>query len=311
MLPMATEKVVLNEKKKYVCEYCDYKSNNLTNYNKHLMSRKHKKQQMLPQNNNTQKNYICVCGNIYKHKSSYYRHKKVCEHKEEEKQEDKVEEKQEEQNKVDYKEMFMKMLNQNKELQDLLISQQEEFIKQQQETNKKFENLVLHIKPNNTINNKTINNNNNKTFNIMMFLNDKCKDAMTIQDFAEKLVITIEDLEKKKFDCLSNTILKNLKSLAITERPVHCGNIKKKEWYLHDKDNGWELDNGEKLIKNTEYGINKKFQNEFKKHYPHYLTVDNIQDKYMRLINRTFTDLPENEKSRLLNILSNDFLLEL
>jgi hypothetical protein len=123
-------------KKKYVCEYCDYKSNNLTNYNKHLMSRKHKKQQMLPQNNNTQKDYICVCGNIYKHKSSYYRHKKVCEHKVEEKQDKQEEETNE---KVDYKEMFNQMLNQNRELQDLLI-------KQQQETNKNFEILVLQIK---------------------------------------------------------------------------------------------------------------------------------------------------------------------
>jgi hypothetical protein len=211
---------------------------------------------------------------------------------------------------VNYKEVILKLINQNKELQDLLISQQEEYRKEQQEQKKELKNLILHIKPNNTTNshNKTINN--NKTFNIMMFLNEKCKDAMTIQDFAERLVVSIEDLEKKKFDCLSNTILKNLKSLSITERPVHCGNKKKKEWYLNDKDNGWELDNGEKLIKNAEYGINKKFQNEFKKHYPNYSTVENIKDKYMQLINRTFTDLPENEKSRLLNMLSNDLLLE-
>lgn len=54
------------------------------------MSRKHKKQQMLPQNNNTQKDYTCVCGNSYKHKSSYYHHKIVCEHKQEEQTNEKV-----------------------------------------------------------------------------------------------------------------------------------------------------------------------------------------------------------------------------
>jgi hypothetical protein len=144
----------------------------------------------------------------------------------------------------------------------------------------------------------------------MMFLNEKCKDAMTIQDFAESLVVSIEDLEKKKFDCLTNTILKNLKSLSITERPVHCGNIKRKEWYLNDKDKGWELDNGEKLIKKAEFGINRKYQNEFKRHYPNYSTVDNIRDKYMNLIHKTLTDLPENEKSRLLNILAKDLTID-
>jgi hypothetical protein len=123
-------------------------------------------------------------------------------------------------------------------------------------------------------------------------------------------VVSIEDLEKKKFDCLTNTILKNLKSLSITQRPVHCGNIKRKEWYLNDKDNGWELDNGEKLIKKAEFGINKKYQDEFKRHYPNYSTHENIRDKYMNLIHKTLKDLPENEKSRLLNILAKDLTID-
>jgi len=301
--------------KKYDCEICEYSTRNYNNYKKHLQTKKHTNNikidddsKKLPNN----KNYVCKCGKSYSYQNNLYRHKKNCNYKEEVKAGGPDPQApgcagvpQEEKNKtVDYKELILTLINQNKELQDLLI-------KQQEETNKKYENLVLHIKPNNNINNtnshnKTINNN----FNIMMYLNENCKDAMTIQDFAERLVVSIEDLEKKKFDCLSNTILKNLKSLSITERPVHCGNRKRKEWYVNDKEKGWELDNGEKLIKNTEYGINKKFQNEFKKHYPNYSTVENIKDKYMQLINRTFTDLPENEKSRLLNMLSTDLLLE-
>jgi len=340
-----------DEKYKYTCENCNFKTNDKKDYRRHLLTLKHKK--ISENTEKTEKPKIskikCNCGKEYTYKSGYYRHKKTCNYKQEIIEEIKEEVKAEAKEggpdpqapgcairgfasynlmgyagyprtgvpqEVNYKEVILTLINQNKELQDLLIKQQEDFInhqkEQQEETNKKFEKLVLHIKPSNNTVNKT--NCNNKTiknnFNIMMFLNEKCKDAMTIQDFAERLVVSIEDLEKKKFDCLSNTILKNLKSLAITERPVHCGNKKKKEWYVNDKENGWELDNGEKLIKNTEYGINKKFQNEFKKHYPNYSTVENIKDKYMQLINRTFTDLPENEKSRLLNMLSNDLLLE-
>jgi hypothetical protein len=284
---------------KFVCSKCDYKTSYKKDYNRHLNTQKHKKIQ-----EDTPKQYKCICGKEYKYHSGYYRHRKMCNINE-----NVVEEKKEE---IDYKSLIFSLINENKTLQDLLIKQQEDFInyqkEQQKEHNKELKNLILHIKPNHTItNNKTINNNN---FNIMMFLNDKCKNAMTIQEFAERLVITIDDLEKKKFDCLTNTILKNLKSLSITERPVHCGNIKRKEWYLNDKDNGWELDNGEKLIKNTEYGINKKYQNEFKKHYPNYSTEDHIQDKYMNLIHKTLTDLPENEKSRLLNILAKDLMID-
>jgi len=334
-----TKKLPKKLPKKYECEKCKYSTRNYNNYKKHLQTNKHinniknnadiKKlptKEKLPNG----KNYLCLCGNSYTYQNNLSRHKKNCNYKKEEVKEGGHDPQapgcaQE----INYKELIITLLNQNKELQDLLISQQEEYRKEQQEHKKEMKNLILHIKPNNTINNnnKTINNNNNnKTFNIMMFLNDKCKDAMTIQDFAERLVVTIEDLEKKKFDCLTNTILKNLKSLAITERPVHCGNIKKKEWYLHDKEKGWEMDNGEKHWgsapvkplgvrgsrppKNTEYGINKKYKDEFKRHNPNYLTVESIQDKYMRLINTTLTDLPENEKSRLLNILSKDLTLD-
>jgi hypothetical protein len=290
---------------KYICELCNYNTVRKSQYERHMNTAKHKKIQ-----NDTKKTYKCICGNEYKYHSGYYRHKKKC---------SVINNEKESINKdIEYKDVIIKLINENSSLQELLIKQQDQFMKQQdqfmkqqEETNKKFENLILHIKPNHTItncNNKTINNNNH--VNIMMFLNDKCKDAMTIQDFAERLVVTIEDLEKKKFDCLTNTILKNLKSLSITERPVHCGNIKKKEWYLHDKENGWELDNGEKLIKKTEFGINKKYQEEFKKHYPNYSTHGTIQDKYMNLVHKTLTDLPENEKSRLLNILAKDLTLE-
>jgi len=319
MLYKKSPKIPTPIEHKFSCKLCDYNTSNKKDYNRHLETNKHR--QLVNAIDNpieNASNKLCLCGKSYKHLSSYYRHKKTCNHilsdeNEKDNKQGHINEK------GDYKELIFKVLNENKNLQELLIKQQEDFMRQQQEllitqqneTNKKFENLILHIKPNHTItncNNKTINNNNH--VNIMMFLNDKCKDAMTIQDFANNLVVNIEDLEKKKFDCLTNTILKNLKSLSITERPVHCGNIKKKEWYLNDKENGWELDNGEKLIKKTEFGINNKYQREFKKHYPNYSTQETIQDKYMNLIHKTLTDLPENEKSRLLNILAKDLTLE-
>jgi hypothetical protein len=349
MLHQKTEITESSKKFKYVCEKCSFNTNDKKDYKRHINTTKHKKihKDILE---DTKKTVLCICGNKYKYRSSYYRHKKKCRFVETTIDQ---ETSNEEDNKIitmndvltnditeeiagecgsiphlkgaeslDYKELILQVLNQNKELQDLLIKQQEEFMnyqkEQQEEYNKKYENLILHIKPNNnntkTIiknsnsNNKTINNNNH--YNIMMFLNEKCKDAMTIQEFADRLVVSIDDLEKKKIDCLTNTILKNLKSLKITERPVHCGNIKRKEWYLNNKNTGWIMDNGEKLIKTTEYGINKKYKQEFKSHYPNYETHEQLQDRYTSLVHRIFTDLPEHEQSKVLNVVAKDLMID-
>jgi hypothetical protein len=306
-----------NRNYKYTCEKCEYGTNNKYDYNRHISTKKHINDCVMIQNdilpdtlNYATKIYKCICGNEYKYRSGYYRHKKMCNQLSLTKN-DTNETNNEE---IDYKQLILQVINQNKELQDLLIKQQEEYKEEQKQLVNKYENLVLHIQPkNNTViknsNNKTINNNNNQ-YNIMMFLNDKCKDAMTIQEFADNLVVSIDDLEKKKIDCLTNTILKNLKSLKITERPVHCGNIKRKEWYLNHKDKGWILDNGENLIKTTEYGINKKYRQEFKSHYPNYETHDQLQDKYTSLVYRILTDLPEHEQSKLLNVVAKDLMIE-
>lgn len=284
---------------KFTCVICNYNAKRKCDLEKHFKTKKHCSNK---DNESNKKIYNCeICGKSYVNKQGLYKHKKQYNHYYDKQLEYTLKEKEQ------YKDLILQVLNDNKILQELLIKQQQDFIKQQEETNKKFENLVLHVKPNNTItHNNTI---NNKTFNILMFLNDKCKDAMTIQDFAERLVVTIEDLEKKKYECLSNIILKNIKGLSITDRPFHCANIKKKEWYLHDKFKGWEKDNGDKLIKNAEYGISKKYNNEFIRNYPDYLMMDNLRDKYMRLISKLFTDLPEKENARLLNELAKDLTI--
>ena len=91
-------------------------------------------------------------------------------------------------------------------------------------------------------------NNNNKIINVQMFLSEKCADAMSIQRFAKQLEVTLDDLCKSKKDCITNVVLKNLQTLSLTERPFHCTNPKNKEWFIKDEKEGWEEDNGEKLI---------------------------------------------------------------
>jgi hypothetical protein len=154
-------------KSKYFCEKCNFSSKKNSNFLLHLQTKKHKnKTENIATNNIKQQKYICGCNKEFKTNSGLWKHKKKCQNQNtinpvEEKQE---EEKQE----VNSKELILTLLNQNKDLKDLLISQQEEFmkqqkellisqqeelmkqqnifIKQQQDTNKKFENIVLHIR---------------------------------------------------------------------------------------------------------------------------------------------------------------------
>jgi hypothetical protein len=132
----ATQKVVEKVVNNYVCEICHYNSKNLTNYKKHLMTEKHRKQQSCQKLlKKSESEYKCCCGNIYKHRTSYYRHINKCKcdniilHNNTPHEEQKIS--------VD---IVLKILEENKSLQDLLIKQQEEFMKQQEEHNKKYEN---------------------------------------------------------------------------------------------------------------------------------------------------------------------------
>ena len=93
------------------------------------------------------------------------------------------------------------------------------------------------------------NNSYNKTFNLQIFLNETCKDAMNLMDFVDSLKIQLSDLEnvgKMGFiDGISNIIIKNLKALEITQRPVHCSDSKREILYIKDEDK-WEKENEEK-----------------------------------------------------------------
>ena len=79
--------------------------------------------------------------------------------------------------------------------------------------------------PGNTI------NSHNKTFNLQFFLNEQCKDAMNITDFVNSVTLQLADLEKigslGYVNGISSIIIKELKGLDITKRPVHCSDAKR------------------------------------------------------------------------------------
>ena len=228
--------------KKITCEKCNFICSKSSDYNRHLLTAKHK---MITNDNQKTPtditSYNCVCGKIYQFKSGLSRHKKVClfEEKLEEKMEEKMEEKLEENNNLDYKDMFIEMMKENREL------------------HKTIHEIIPKI--GNTTNNTT---NNNQQLNLNLFLNEQCKDALNITDFVRSLEVNMNDLVQTGklgyVEGISRIFVKALKDMDVTERPIHCTDIKRETVYIKDQDK-WEKDeNNKEKIKKTIRNIENK-----------------------------------------------------
>ena len=296
---------VQNNPFKFVCEKCNYRSNKKSQYTRHLQTKKHISKNA-SRDASEKVPYACSCGKVFIHDSSYYRHKKTCKSSTdiivtEDNTCDNVVI-----NDTNVLKLLQETMTQNKALQEQMIAMQMEHESAIVKQNKVLNDIIPKLGDTN----KTTNiNSNNNIINVQMFLNDKCADAMSIQNFANQLLITMDDLTKSKKDCISNVVLKSLKPLALTERPFHCTDINNKSWFVKDETEGWEEDDGEKLIKNTEYGIQKKWCDEFVKRYPQWMKDDAAKDRYIKIAGSTTTTLDERTKLKLLRELASETTL--
>ena len=237
---------------KFWCKLCDFKCSKLSNYTAHCLTPKHKKNENDNKNDkndnkkmpkNALPQYVCNCGNSYKFSSGLSRHKNASKclssHIMDTSNTCIIDNDINNVNVLTG--LVLEVVKQNQEL----INQNNESQKQNQELQKHFINLCK-----NGTNNTLINNNsNNKTFNLNVFLNERCKDAMNIMDFVDSLKLQLSDLEsvgKLGFvEGISNIIVKNLKALDVHKRPVHCSDSKREVIYIKDE-NKWEKENEDK-----------------------------------------------------------------
>lgn len=222
----------------FCCNICQFITGNKKDYDRHNFTRKHIDgvKWYLIDNNFTPK-HMCECGKSYNYISGLSRHKKVCIYKEP----SAVPQDSSPSSNRDFNDM--------KSLTNLVL----DVVKQNNEITNKNQELqkqLLEICKNgtNNITNSQINS-NNKTFNLQIFLNEQCKDAMNIMDFVDSLKIQLTDLENVGrlgfVDGLSNIIVKNLQALDVTKRPVHCSDSKREILYIKDE-NKWERENEER-----------------------------------------------------------------
>jgi len=147
---------------------------------------------------------------------------------------------------------------------------------------------------------------NNKILNVQLFLNEECKEAMSIQKFTKDLVVTLDNFDDIKEENIKNVVLENLKPLSITDRPFHCTNEKKKEWYIKDESDGWEENNGDKILESAALSMVNKLGIMMKEENPNWILDENLQNKYLDLLQV----MPKKVKTELLKKISDAVLLE-
>jgi hypothetical protein len=206
------------------CEKCDYYTYKKSSFDKHNNTKKHNVTTSDKCHNlsDAKVAYICnICEKTYFSRNGLWVHKKSCGKivkNEENKQDEQSEHKN---NSIDKDELILMLLKQNNEFLDII---------------KNGTNQIITNTNSNCMN-------NNKTFNLQVFLNETCKDAMNISDFIESVKLQVSDLENVGkvgyIEGISNIIIKNLKALDIDKRPVHCADQKREVMYVKDE-NMWE-----------------------------------------------------------------------
>jgi hypothetical protein len=267
------------------CFICDFKCSKQSDLRRHMLTLKHKRKQMeteITQKSAEKKLYTCkICNKHYKCRSGLWKHNQLCI--------DKINE--------DINEDINENINENiiiiPEKTDNDIKQLTSVVLEAVKNNQDFQTQMLEmyktIQTNIIINN---NNNSNNTFNMQVFLNEECKDAMNISDFVNSVNIELEDLENVGklgyVTGISNIIVKELKMLDVYKRPIHCSDIKRETFYIKDNDI-WEKETPENnKMKKTIKGISQKNMiklNDWRDKHPDCLdSSSSFNDIYLNLM---------------------------
>jgi hypothetical protein len=303
------------------CNLCDYYTSNKKDYKKHISTRKHQnkeKSNQIEQNRteNSEKShsgFVCIiCDKSYLSKSGLWNHKKKCSQKPLENTLTITD--------INNPSIIMNLIKENQEFKSLLIEQQKLQLEQQKE-NKELINKVIELsREPRIINHGTMTQNNNqKHFNLQFFLNDTCKDAITLQQFIENIQVSLEDLENVGkngyLKGISDIFINKLNTLDITKRPIHCTDVKREVIYLKEED-AWNKDDKDNTkLKNAIRTVEDKNWNkipEWQRENPNVIHSDTpeyvMRDKIMR--NIAGNDNMEKLRNKMVKVLAKETQLD-
>ena len=288
--------ILLNSAQKFYCKYCDYGTCKKSSYDDHILSAKHQKRAngngvetlgnaiLL---NSAQKFCCEYCLKEFKNRSGLWKHKKKCDF-----HDNIVMDSKQTNNNVipiDHASLTEKMI-------ELVMSKNQEFMNV-------FMEKIVHILPSITNNTNTNSHNtNNNQFNIQMFLNEHCKNAMNISDFIKSLPLTAQHYENTKdnglADTLTNLMVDGLNNLDVVERPIHCTDQKRKVMYVKDN-NKWEKDtNNEIVTKNVKdlTILHRMNLDMWQEKNPKFNTDEDLQIAFSTIFSNLYADIVDERK---------------
>ena len=240
------DKKVAKVAKIFYCEICDYKCSKKFNFDKHLSSLKHKSSENADKylqntsvkvakvakvakvengEENDEEKFYCICGRSYKHRQSLFKHQTKCTYEEPQCEEVKN--------------------NNSTAITGELVLEINKIVVNSVQT------VIKELAPQLGNNNNNTNNNTNN-FNINVFLNEQCKDAMNMSDFIKSIEVSLEQLDFTTYNGLekgiTKVIMENMSNLSVNERPIHCTDTKRDTLYIKDNDK-WEKDKDKSKIK--------------------------------------------------------------
>jgi uncharacterized protein YxeA len=305
---------------KFICNLCSIKCSRTSEWDRHINTRKHQKQLLgntKDINFTDKKNYKCSCGKIYATNCGLWKHKKICLNNNEI-ENIKIENIKIENTIIDasYNEikiltnLVIELVKNNTELQKQTTElqkqnqdvqkQNQDFQKQTTELQKQMIEVCQKIQP--TVINNTNTNSHNKTFNLQVFLNEECKDAMNMSEFINSIQLKLSDLENigklGYVEGVSNIIIKQLNDTDLNKRPVHCSDAKRETLYVKEE-NKWEKETQDtKQMLTAVRGVNKKnyqFLATWKETHPKCMdSKSNQSDEYMKIMSKVMDGDIEN-----------------
>ena len=280
----------------FSCLFCHYDTSRKSSYDKHILTSKHKRltsvNKILTENCKKVAEsciYTChKCDKEYKSRVGLWKHSKICN----------LENTKTEKVEPTDKELMMALIKDNNELR----------------------NMMMKVLENGTTHNNTTTNSHNKAFNLNFFLNETCKDAMNITDFVDSIKLQLSDLERVGelgyVEGISNIIVKNLKDLDVTQRPVHCTDKKRETLYIKDEDK-WEKDEEKKKMHKLVKKVadkNARMLHKFKEAHPDCnRSVSKFSDQYNKIIVESMGGPGDNDyekEEKIIKKVSNEVFVE-
>ena len=272
------------ELEEYHCKKCDFFTCKLGNWKRHIKTKKHTCPPMTTDDYTMttkkeekgaiiESDFICECGKCYANRQNLYRHQKKCNFEDEKTNTSTAT--HEVTTAESLKEMvglMKEVVNKNCELVEKLATS----------------NLNGGHHTSGSYNNT---NSNNNIFNIQLFLNENCANAMSIQDFAKKLTVEMSDLDLIENDeprAIVGMIKKSLSGLSQNERPLHSH---AKKWYVKDHEDGWEDDDSGKAVDVVKSGAAKSLSRLANEKYNTFMTDGKSGEAYAEAISKVNSDV--------------------